>query len=309
MNKALIICLLFCGNLAAQNVSTPEVYLIDNQYIFSSAWAGIGRTYKFRGITVSRLTEVEDAPATFMATLSGRIVSRSGVGAIIESDVNGFTRILKATGSYAYHLTLNDDENEFLSFGMSVRYSNFFIDTSQFIDGQDDPAIGENQDFSEVNFDTGILYRRKHLFINLNIADIIERKDEFTDNEPLWVPTLSFYSGYTFLQRNKWQIEPSFRYQVFYADSRSELDLNLKLEKEQYDMNYWGAMVLKLQPDEAFRGISLTPLVGLKYGRMYFSYGYQIGLDELSNDMNLNRHMFSIGFDFINLSIENKCLL
>jgi type IX secretion system PorP/SprF family membrane protein len=309
MNKAVIICFLSCGILSAQNLSTPEVYLIDNQYIFSSAWAGIGTTYKFRGITESRLTEVENAPVTFIATLSGRIVGRSGIGLIIENDVNGFTHIIKATGSYAYHLTLNDDNNEFLSFGLSARYSAFYIDTSQFIDGQDDPAIGENQNINEVNFDTGILYRRKQLFINLNITDIIERKDRFTDNEPLWVPSLSFYSGYIFKQRNKWQIEPSFRYQLFYADSRSELDLNLKLQKEQYDMNYWGALVFKLQPDEAFRGISLTPLVGLKYGRMYYSYGYQIGLDELGTNMNLNRHMFSIGFDFINLSLENKCLL
>lgn len=309
MKKAVIICFLSFGILSAQNLPTPEVYLIDNQYIFSSAWAGIGSTYKFRGLTQSRLTEVEDAPITFIATLSGRIVGRSGVGLIIENDINGFTNIIKATGSYAYHLTLNDDKNEFLSFGMSVRYSSFYIDTSQFIDGQDDPAIGENQNINEINFDTGILYRRKQLFINLNIADIIERKDQFTENEPLWVPTLSVYSGYTFKQRNKWQIEPSFRYQVFYADSRSELDLNLKFQKDQYDNNYWGAVVLKLQPDEAFRGISLTPLVGLKYGRMYFSYGYQIGLEEISTDMNLNRHMFSIGFDFINLSIENKCLL
>ena len=100
--KHLWVLFIFCFvKVFSQNIPTPAVYLIDNQYILSSAWAGIGKTFKFRGVSVSRWTEVENSPSTYIATLSGRIKGRSGVGVIFEGDINGFTTIYSVTGSYA----------------------------------------------------------------------------------------------------------------------------------------------------------------------------------------------------------------
>ena len=299
----------FCFvTVSSQNIPTPVVYLIDNQYILSSAWAGIGKTFKFRAISVSRWTEVENAPSTLIASISGRIIGRSGIGAIFEGDVNGFTTIYSVTGSYAYHLSINDDNDEFLSFGMSVRYSSFNIDTSQFINAQNDPVVGGNRNENEVNFDAGVLYRRKYFFINLNVSDIINRENNFSEFEPLSIPILSLYSGYIFKQKHNWAITPSFRFQNFYADKRSELDLNLKFQKGRYEMNYWGATVLKLQTDKEIRGLSFTPMAGLKYRKLYVSYGYEMALNTLDTGLYFNRHMFSVGIDFINLNKEHKCV-
>ena len=307
--KHLWVLFIFCFvTVYSQNIPTPAVYLIDNQYILSSAWAGIGKTFKFRGISVSRWTEVENSPSTYIATLSGRIKGRSGVGVIFEGDINGFTTIYSVTGSYAYHLSINDDKDEFLSFGMSIRYSSFNIDTSKFINAGNDPVIGGNRKEDEVNFDAGVLYRRKYFFLNFNISDMINRENNFSEFEPLSIPTISLYSGYIFKQKNDWAITPSFRYQNFYADKRSELDLNLKFQKDRFEMNYWGATVLKLQTDKEFGGLSFTPMVGLRYRKLYVSYGYEIALNTLDTGLYFNRHMFSVGIDFINLNKDHKCV-
>lgn len=295
----LLSCFYICS-FYAQNNATPEVYLIDNQYIISSAWAGVGSAFKFRGIAATRWTDVDNAPTTYTATLSGRFTEKSGFGVILTNDVNGFTVTNSVTVTYSYHLTLSEEREEYLSFGLSSRASIFSIDSFEFNNADGDPVIGSKKVVHELNFDTGFLYRNRRFFANLNISDIIKRNDEFSDREPLSIATISVYSGYKFIPKSDLNVIPSFRYQIFSGDKRSELDLNIKIKKEINETNYWAASVLKMQTENGVDALSFTPIIGMQHKNFYASYGYQIALNSLQTGLNQNLHMFSLGFDFFN---------
>lgn len=284
----------------AQNNATPEVYLIDNQYLISSAFAGVGSAFQFRGIATTRFTDVDNAPSTYTATLSGRFTEKSGFGLILTNDVNGFTVTNSITATYSYHLTLSEEREEYLSFGLSTRASIFSIDSFEFNNADGDPVIGSKKVVHELNFDTGFLYRNRRFFANLNISDILKRNDEFSDREPLSIATISVYSGYEFIPKNNLRVIPSLRYQIFAGDKRAELDVNLKIRKEVEKTNYWAASVLKMQTEKGVDALSFTPIIGAQHKNLYVSYGYQIALNSLQTGLNQNMHMFSLGFDFFN---------
>lgn len=301
MKQFVLLLSFFCfWNVCSQNNATPEVYLIDNQYLISSAWAGVGSAFKFRGIAATRWTDVDNAPSTYTATLSGRFTEKSGFGLILSNDVNGYTVTNSITVSYSYHLTLSEEREEYLSFGLSSRASIFSIDSFKFNDAEGDPVIGSKKVIHELNFDTGFLYRNRRFFANLNISDIIKRIDEFSDREPLSIATISVYSGYEFIPKNDLSVIPSFRYQIFAGDKRSELDMNIKIKKEINETNYWAASVLKMQTESGIDALSFTPIIGVQHKNIYASYGYQIAVNSLQTGLNQNLHMFSLGFDFFN---------
>lgn len=302
--------ILFCMSsltMFSQNIPTPSVYLVENQYLTSSAWAGIGDAFKFRGIATSQWRGVENAPSTYIGTLSGRVTDKSGFGVILLSDENGFTSTNSATLSYAYHVILDYYDDEFLSFGISGRTYNFNIDTSNFNNSEIDPIIDSNRRIREFNFDLGSLYRRGNFFISLNFSDILERDDNFSENEPLTNSTFSIFSGLELKQKNYWSLIPSIRYQNFFSDGRSETDLNFKILKDDVDFYYWAATVLKLNTSQNFSPLSFTPVFGLKYRDFYLSYAYQVAIKETRTELNQNLHMISIGFDFLKRQSDCKC--
>lgn len=290
----------------SQNIQTPVVYSADNQYILSASWAGIGDFMKFRSILSTQWTGIDNSPSTYIATLNGRINDKTGFGIIAYKDENGFTKIQHLTLSYAYHLILDYNSNQFLSFGISTRFSNFRTDTSQFTNSQPDPIINPNRKLNEINFDLGVLYRYNGYFITLNFTDILKTNNSFSENEPLSISTFNVYTGYEFKKPKQFLITPFIRFQKFFSDKRAEMDFGIKLLKEYSETELWSGSVLKLQTDSNFAPLSFTPFFGIHYKRLYITYGYQISIKENETDLVQNFHLISIGFDF--LKLQSKCI-
>ncbi|MBU2525542.1 MAG: PorP/SprF family type IX secretion system membrane protein [Bacteroidetes bacterium] len=297
------LCLLWSYSIFAQNIPSPTIYIADNQYLLSSAWAGIGDSYQVRALGQWQWLDVQDAPRTFYLSANGRLSDRSGFGIILSDDENGFTSLRSVTLSYAYHLILDADSYRFLSFGLSYRFSNFNVDTSDFFNLQPDPAVGGDRSLDESNFDIGVLYRANGFFANLNIQDIVERDAaDFGAEEPLGISKFNLLAGYEF----DWVagptgylvVAPSVNYHYFFGDGRAETDLNLKVTQELRDMSYWGGITARFQSDESdFEALSVTPMLGFKYLNYYFAYGYQSFFTD-ANDFRTNTHLISIGIDF-----------
>ncbi len=280
-------------------------YIADNPYLISSAYAGIGDCWQVRASGFEQWVNIADAPGTQSVSVDGRISDRSGVGAILFNDQNGFTTQKGVQLSFAHHLTLNEYTNQYLSFGLSYKFTQFGIDTSEFNDGDpngpSNPQGLRDINVNNSNFDIGILYRLGRFFISANAVNLLQKEiDDFNPTEPTTIQNYYVYSGYTFYHKfSNIELEPSVLYQNFAGDGRSTADLNLKVRKLHRENYYWAGISLRSIVDQDFKPLSVSPMLGIKRANFYVAYGYQINVNEvLAPTTAAGSHMITLGLDF-----------
>ncbi|WP_024769838.1 PorP/SprF family type IX secretion system membrane protein [Aquimarina macrocephali] len=307
MKKYIIIFSLFASYCTfAQEFFAPvqNQYIADNPYLISSAYAGIGDCWQIRASGFEQWVSIEDSPGTQSLSIDGRISDRSGVGAILFNDQNGFTTQKGIQLSFAHHLTLNEYNNQYLSFGISYKFTQFGIDTSKFNNGDPDnpfnPGLADIS-VNDSNFDIGLLYRIGRFFLSANAVNLLQKEiDDFNPTEPSQIQNYYLYTGYTFYHRfSDIEVEPSILYQNFAGDGRSTADLNLKVRKMHRGDYYWIGVSLRSLVDQDFKPLSVSPMLGIKKANFYVAYGYQINVNEVLQPTSAaGSHMITLGFDF-----------
>ncbi len=307
MKKYIVIVSLFVNCYAfAQEFFAPvqNQYIADNPYLISSAYAGIGDCWQIRGTGFEQWVSIEDSPGTQSLSVDGRISDRSGIGAILFNDQNGFTTQKGVQLSFAHHLTISEYNNQYFSFGLSYKFTQFGIDTSEFNNGDPDnpfnPGLASIS-VNDSNFDIAMLYRLGRFFLSANAVNLLQKQiDDFNPTEPSQIQNYFIYSGYTFYHRfSNIEIEPSVLYQNFPSDGRATTDLNLKARKLHRGDYYWVGISLRSLVDQDFKPLSVSPMIGLKKANFYFAYGYQVNVNEvLEPSTAAGSHMITIGVDF-----------
>lgn len=303
MKKYILIISIFVGfSTMAQEFFAPvqNQYIADNPYLISSAYAGIGDCWQVRASGFEQWVNIEDSPGTQSLSIDGRISDRSGVGAILFNDANGATTQLGFQLSFAHHLTLNEYNNQYLSFGISYRFTQFGIDTSTFLDGEVNPGL-QDVNVNDSNFDIGFLYRLGRFFLSANAVNLLQKElDDFNPTEPSTIQNYYVYTGYTFYHRfTDIEIEPSVLYQNFAGDGRSTADLNLKVRKLMREDYLWAGITMRSLVDQDFKPLSVSPMIGIKKANFYVAYGYQVNVNEvLEPTTAAGSHMITLGFDF-----------
>ncbi|MDY8138649.1 type IX secretion system membrane protein PorP/SprF [Aquimarina sp. 2201CG5-10] len=307
MKKYIIIFSLFASYCAmAQEFFAPvqNQYIADNPYLISSAYAGIGDCWQLRASGFEQWVSIEDSPGTQSLSIDGRISDRSGVGAILFNDQNGFTTQKGVQLSFAHHLTLNEYNNQYLSFGISYKFTQFGIDTSDFNNGDPDNPVSPglaDVTVNNSNFDIGFLYRLGRFFLSANAVNLLQKEiDDFNPTEPATIQNYYLYTGYTFYHRfSDIEIEPSVLYQNFAGDGRSTADLNLKVRKMNRGDYYWAGVSVRSLVDQDFKPLSVSPMLGIKMANFYVAYGYQINVNEVFEPVGgAGSHLITLGFDF-----------
>ena len=298
----LYIASLFLGTITyAQEVTLPILnqYIADNPFLLSASYAGIGECWQIRATGFEQWVGLEDAPSTQSISIDGRIANRSGVGAVIFNDSNGFTSQQGVQASFAHHVTLTEYNRQYLSFGISYKYTQYRIDSSEFnqvgLDG-----IGGDLSTVDHNFDISLLYRIQSFFVSANAINVINRRlQEFDPTEPEELQNFYVYGGFTFDNVFKeLQFEPSFLYRNFVSDTRSTLDLNFKVRKFFKDSYFWAGFSVRGIVDQSFKPLSVSPLLGLKKSKFYFAYGYQLNTNEVLQASTGGSHLLTLGVDF-----------
>ncbi len=307
-NYIILLCSLtsFCTYSQEFFAPVQNQYIADNPYLISSAYAGIGDCWQVRGTGFEQWVNIEDAPNTQSISIDGRISDRSGAGAMLFNDKNGFTTQKGAQLSFAHHMTVSDYSNQYLSFGLSYKFTQLGIETLDFSTGDpDDPKNPEGLNDVKVNnsnFDIAMLYRVGRFFIGANIVNLLQKKiDDFNPTEPRKLQNYFMFTGYTFYYRfSKIEIEPSILYQSFAGDGRSTADLNLKFRKMMRRGDYyWIGVSLRSLVDQDFKPLSASPMLGLKKSNFYVAYGYLVNVNEvLQPTKAAGSHMLTIGIDF-----------
>lgn len=294
------------------NLPVFTQYLADNDFVVSPTFAGIGDNLRIRVNGLTQWVGIKNAPDNVAAYGDIRLGNRSGAGISIYGDRNGNTRQNGMKFSFAHHLILDLTSEQYLSFGISYNINSFRIAIEDFSTTYEnptiDPYVTDDRSVTNHNFDLGALYRLGDFWLSANANNILRKNiDYFTNGEPQSLLNFQVYTGYLIESSNYSEFEPSAFVQVFTSDGRSSTDLNIKYRK--YNGNddfFWFGASYRFLNDQIMKPLNIGPMAGLKKSIFYFSYAYQLTLNDLSG-YNSGTHSVTIGFELLQSLSDCPC--
>lgn len=296
---SILVFVSFCSFAQELTIPAQTQYLADNPFSISPTFAGIGDNARIRVNGLMQWVGIKDAPVNQSLTGDFRIASNSGVGVMFYNDKNGYTRQYGAKFSYAHHLILDRDSEQYLSMGLSFNLNQFKIDIENF-ENNFDSGINGDRFTQNYNFDLGFLYRVKDLYVSFNSSNILPKNvRQFTGIEPNLLLNYQLYVGNRFRNgKSSFEFEPSALFQYYQSDGRSTTDVNLKFKNHNYEDYYWLGVTTRFLNDKSFEPISVGPMLGARVKNFYVGYSYQIFTNKLLA-FNSGTHMLTLGYDFL----------
>jgi len=291
----------FIANAQEFTMNPYTQYLVENPFTISPAYAGIDEDiHRLRVAGVFQWVGLDDAPNTQTLSYDTRVWEKSGVGGILYNDTNGNTSQIGGQLSYAHHLTIKQENDQYISFGISYKFVQFRIDVSDFENSGDDPNIGANISSFNSNFEAAFLYRLEKFFFSFNASNILDKNVKvFDESEPQKLRNYYVYTGYTFLlEDGEYELEPSLYFKYFESDGRSNSDLNFKARKITDDGYLWAGISGSFINDQSFKPLYISPMLGLKKQKFYVAYGYSYNINESQALNNSGTHLLTLGIDF-----------
>ncbi|MCM5661853.1 PorP/SprF family type IX secretion system membrane protein [Galbibacter mesophilus] len=304
---------------AQEGVPVYFDYLSDNYYLIHPSMAGASKGGKIRLTARKQWFDVERAPALQTLNANVRVGEKSGVGAILFNDRNGYHSQTGMKLTYAHHLTLSEyrDGVNQLSFGINVGFLQSRLDESDFVSIIPDPIItGTSNNVNYFNVDAGMSYHFLEFYTHFTVKNILgSGRDLYSAEE---IDNLRRYlvsAGYVF-GKNLWQVEPSFLLQFSEYTEESSIDLNAKVYREFEFGTLWGGLSYRRSFDGAQYEIGggttsqklqlVTPFVGINLKRFMFSYNYSYQQGDIRFDEG-GFHQITIGYDFLQPEKRYNC--
>ncbi|MGB5238855.1 MAG: type IX secretion system membrane protein PorP/SprF [Flavobacteriaceae bacterium] len=286
-------------------------YLADNYYLVHPSMAGIGEGGKIRLTARKQWFSVDEAPSLQTLSAHFRIPdTRSGVGAIVFNDANGYHSQTGLKLSYAHHLPFGEDFRILnqLSLGLSAGFVQSRLDESEFVSVIPDPIVGGGQNSaSYFNVDMGASYNYMEFYTHVTILNLLgSGRDLYTaiefDNLRRYLVQVGYIFG-----KSSVRIEPSILFQLTEFTEEETVDINAKVYKDVNFGTIWGGLSYRrsfdgaqFQTDGSFGEQRLqlfTPIVGVNVNRFMFSYNYSYQSGDIRLD-NGGFHQITLGYDF-----------
>lgn len=292
----------------AQEVNLPQYlnYMGDNPFAITPAYVGIGSGLRIRLNGLSQWVGIKNAPQTQSLSIENRIGEQFGGGLVVFKDSNGNTSQQGVKLTFASHLILSEINESFLSFGLTYSYIQFNINAFNFQDL--DGGLANNFNLGTSNFGVSFLYRFNNYSVSLNASNLLDKDDRFfTSGEPLQLRKYSFFNSYVFTRfSGDIEFEPSVFVEYFESDKRSRTDINMKIRKKTNNGYIWAGVSYNFLNDQFLKPNTIAPLVGLKKGNFYASYGFGINTN-ITQNFNAGSHMITLGFDFVRRQSAARC--
>lgn len=317
----LCVCLLLIfGNQTTQAQQVPRYsQFIMNEFLVNPAVAGVD------GMTLMNLTGRLEwvgfsggTPKTYTCNVQTRLLKRRnevlsrksgnkllkerkghvGLGAGIINDYNGAFQRIGFSGTYAYHLFLNNSQ---LSFGLtgSIIQLNIRSKYIEFKEGDDRMAGLTDGSIWIPDFAVGINYVTPHFHVGFSSVQLTESNLSFGSTEIKLNSTEVNYNRNYFLlmsyinslgPNNDWEIEPSAIVKSndkFKAGIKAQADILLRFI---YDKSYWFGAGYRTSND-------MIILLGLRYNQLYATYSFDYGTNALSKN-SYGSHEISLTLKF-----------
>ncbi|WP_335965600.1 type IX secretion system membrane protein PorP/SprF [Galbibacter sp. PAP.153] len=305
--------------IAQEGIPVYFDYLSDNYYLIFPSMAGVGHGGKIRLTARKQWFDVEKAPALQTLNAHVRVGGKSGIGAILYNDRNGYHSQTGMKFTYAHHITLSEyrDGVNQLSFGINVGFLQSRLDESEFTSIIPDPIItGTSTNVNYFNMDVGMSYNFLEFYAHVAVKNILgSGRDLYSAEEIDNLRRYLFLTGYVF-GRSQWQFEPSVMFQFSEYTEESSVDINAKVYREMEFGKIWGGLSYRRSFDGAEYDIAgstqtqklqlFTPIIGVNVNKFMFSYNYSYQSGDLRFD-NGGFHQITIGYDFLQDDGGYKC--
>lgn len=299
------------SSFSQEGIPVYSDYLSDNYYTIFPSMAGASNCSKLRLTSRKQWFDQEDAPELQTLSFNGRAGGKSGVGAIVFNDVNGYHSQFGFKATYAYHLMFSRDEVDLnqLSFGINAGVNQSQLDETDFQNSGDyDPALGNIvQKASYFNIDIGASYNYLDFSFNGVVKNVLEtRQAIYTEYESDNLRKFIVSGGYVFGNADKILWEPSLLYQFVDKTKESALDINMKAYKNFDSGKLWAVLSYRRSFDGA-QFISgggtnsqklqyITPVVGVNYKNFMFAYTYTHLLGDIQYET-AGLHQITLGMN------------
>lgn len=300
-------------------------YLTDNYYLLHPSMAGVANCNKLRLTSRKQWLDQSESPNLQTLSFNGRIGdSKSGIGAIVFNDKNGYHSQSGAYLTYAHHLLFsrNRIDLNMLSFGISAGMIQNKLDESSFLfDGFDPLVAGITQSSTDFNLDFGFSYHYMEFYAHATFKNFL-KNDGINSNE-LGIYSYDNSRTYLFSAGNvfgnigsPWSYEPSILLAYKESTEESFIDLNFKVFRSTDFGKVWGGLSYRRNMDR-YESTSLangtntlssqqpqylTPFIGVDYQNFVFAYTYSAQRNSIVFD-NGGYHQITLG---INLGCKKQ---
>ncbi|MEO8234700.1 MAG: type IX secretion system membrane protein PorP/SprF [Flavobacterium sp.] len=314
--KKIILAIAFISTQFAfsqEGIAVYSDYLSDNYYLIHPSMAGASSCNKVRLTERKQWFGNSDAPSLFTLSYNGSLgeSGKSGIGAILFNDKNGYHSQKGAKITYAHHIMFSRstaDLNQ-LSFGLSAGLVQNQLDETSFDLTDFDPIIGGIlQKSTYLNVDFGASYNFLDFYAHATVKNaLFQSRGIYTDFESDNLRKYLLSVGYTFGNSRKLLWEPSVLFQLTDRTKEKALDVNLKVYKAVDFGKIWAALSYRRSFDGAqyVNGTELknqylqyvTPIVGVNYKQFMFAYTYSQVTGKVKFDTG-GYHQITLGYDF-----------
>jgi type IX secretion system PorP/SprF family membrane protein len=276
-----IICLTGHSSFAQQSPVYSQ-YIV-NGFVVNPALAGADATTRIGISAHDYLMGVRNAPMTFTASASGRLLKgknrvssgkllrgqsgRIGLGGLVFNDINGLVRRVGVQFTYAYHI---DMDYSCLSLGLSGALSQTGIDASRLEFNNSEPLIAEG--FSNLAYVPdavlGIMYRYKDHYIGITASNLFQRSLHFGEFDYNYILYRHYYllGGTTVdLGRTAFSFAPSFLAKMT-SNKVYQAEISTRFIYKNEDV--WLAFSYRT-PNIA------SVMVGVRAGHLHIGYAYE----------------------------------
>ena len=315
IKKAYLMLLLLVAPFVYSQDGIPiySDYFADNYYLLHPSMAGAAAHNQLRLTARQQWFDTDEAPNLQTLSFNARLNDRSGVGAIVFNDQNGYHSQTGGYLTYAHHLMFSRSEADLnqLSFGLSAGLIQTKLDETLFDPNDFDPIIaGIIQSSSYFQLDAGVSYNFLNFSGHFTIKNIIfQNRSIFSEKfEPNNQRKYLMSAAYAIGKNGAlWTYEPSFLFQWQERTGEQAIDVNFKAYREMDFGKLWGGLSYRRSFDgaEFLNGAEIknqklqyiTPVVGANYKSFMFAYTYshQTGSIRFSGGY----HQITIGYDFL----------
>ena len=197
LTKVLVVFML-SGMVALESkaqLAPMGVQFFHTQYLANPALAGIEQGSNFNLGYRQQWNSMPGAPVKQYMSGEFHMNEKVGLGFNLYNDVAGLLKKTRVTGTYAYHLPL-DGEDQKLHFGLSVGYMHERLSDEDIVGEVGDVAVGRfNERKAYVDGDFGIAYTTSRLNIQAaipNLKSFLKKEDVKT------IDRATFYSAVSY---------------------------------------------------------------------------------------------------------------
>ena len=279
--KKIIFAVLFLSAFSAvksQQISLTSQYMM-NRFVLFPAVAGTNNFVPVNLNIRKQWEGIDGAPITQTLSAHGYIGKNVGIGGFFFNDVTGPTRRTGMNVSFAYHVKLNEDFSNKLSFGLSGVFFQHFVDKDKLTtDEPYDEAIinGFNNEFCPDATFSVVLSSTNKYYVGLAVHNMLEVKSDLLNSDFLISNPIerTYYgnAGYIFDLGEDFKIEPSVLVQM-QESTPLQADFNARFG---FKDKFWLGGSYRMQD-------AVVVMMALNFREFCFGYSYDIIQSDIRN--------------------------